>query len=106
MAKQGPDDVHAQCYKESQLLESLFTKHGMRESEHTILANLLSPHTTHTCSTRIRIYYDKSFFFGFFFWVIPLPSNISFKEFYDLDPNLVFDSWVNLMVLDYTWYRA
>ena len=44
ITKGVPCGKHAQCYKVPQLLCSLFKKHGARESEHAILANLLSPH--------------------------------------------------------------
>ena len=51
MTKWVPHEVHAQCYEWSQLLHSLFTKHkakargcGVRETDHTILPNLLFPY--------------------------------------------------------------
>lgn len=46
MTKPVPHDVHAQCYKRSQLLRGHYLQNlGPRNPEHTLLANLLSPHT-------------------------------------------------------------
>ena len=46
VTKQGPRDVHAQCYKCSQLLHSHYLQNVGRKSLSTypIVANMLSPH--------------------------------------------------------------
>ena len=54
MTKQVPHDAHVQHCKWSQMFHncagSLFTEHGAREPDHTILATLLFPHTMQYCS--------------------------------------------------------
>ena len=49
--KRAPRDMHVQCYKRAQLLQSLFTKDGVRargggerRPDHDILTNLLFPY--------------------------------------------------------------
>ena len=47
--------MHAQCYKWFQLLHSHYLQNcGLREPEHTILANLLSPHIGHPLEAERR----------------------------------------------------
>ena len=52
--KQVPREVHAQCYKWSQMLHNYYLQNvgwerevpGVREPDHTFLANLFFPYTT------------------------------------------------------------